>query len=485
MRVGELSPGTHPRERRLIEQRRRQNLGVVRVDVCAARRRWRGERWIHARLAEADFVRGRAVYRTVQPIAPAVEGVIDSRRPLQTVAWRRFVPGADPDHWKVAGNRPDRRSNRRRTGAGCVEELPGRAQVAVRREGGRKRVGDERRHVARPVLLHEPREVGGDDRRIPADRDAGAEHVTRSEEERAVPHERPADSPGELLAAEVRRRPLELVFGLEVVVRVVVAAGAVQVVGSALGDDVDEHRAVPAILGREVVDRDANFLDALRVRVDVDDAAALTRAHRRRVDQEIVGLGARAVRVHVHTELVAVEVRAGLRIGLRAARRPAEHARGEHDQTEKVAAGEREVLDLTLLDESRHAALRGFNQRRGRLHRHLLGRRADGHLKVDGSCLGDLQLDLILDDGPESLQGDADGIETVAERREPIISSLVRGDVLHRAGLLVGQRHRGGRHHAPARIADGAFDGAGKLGVGARDADEEDRQEESSSARTW
>ncbi len=69
---------------------------------------------------------------------------------------------------------------------------------------------------------------------------------------------------------------------------------------------------------------------------------------------------------------LAVQIGAGLRVGLRAAGGASEHAGRQHDEVEEVAARQRQVFELVLLDQARDASLRRLDQRRRRLHRHLL-----------------------------------------------------------------------------------------------------------------
>ena len=152
-------------------------------------------------------------------------------------------------------------------------------------------------------------------------------------------------------------------------------------------------------------------------------------------------------------------------VGLRAASGAAEDAGGEHDEVEEVAAGKRQIFDLAFLDDARDAALRGFDERCGGQNGHFFSGSANVDNEVDRSRLSDLQSNLILDDGLETLERYADGILAVAERGEAIVSRVVRLGGLRHGGVEVGKRDGGAGNNRTARIGDGALDGAGELRV--------------------
>ena len=472
MMVLQHAVGPHPRELHLVHHVRRDHLGVVRVELHAAGRRRLGEAGVDLGRAEADLLRGRAIERRVETVLAVVEVVIETGRPLEPVPGRGLDPGPGADHGQVAGHGADGGVDRRRARAARAKDLSRGPEVAIGGEGGGEVLGDLRRDVVRSSLLHELDELRREDVHVGAHRDVRAQHVSRDEEEGLVLADGTAEAPGELLAPvagvlEAGHQVLEIVLRLHGVVGVVPAEAPVEVVRAALGDDVHQHGAVPAVLRREVVHEHADFLDALGVGVDVGDAAALAGADRRRIHHEVVGLGAGPVGAHVDAVLVVVEVGVGLRIGLAAAGRPSHDTGREDDEIEEVASDEGQVLDLVLLDQAGDASLRGLDQRRLGGDRHLLGPRVpDLQHDVDGPRLGRLEPDVLPVPGLEALKRDLDGVDPSGQGREAVVTGGRRVPGLRDARGFVRDGDGRAGDDAAAGVRHRSFYRAGELRPG-------------------
>src|SRR5437667_10188240 len=162
-----------------------------------------------------------------------------------------------------------------------------------------------------------------------------------------------------------------------------------QLVGTGFGGDGDLGAGVEAILSVEIGGLDLVLLD----RVDVhafggDDRSAPDAGG---------SIAGRAGSIQVKLTGVQAEPRDRQRPFLARVAVLGGGGRQERDVVD-VAAGQRERLDFAGVDVRPAVGRLGLNQRRLRLHRHLLGLRADLELRVEANDGADLQL-YFLEDG--------------------------------------------------------------------------------------
>ncbi len=362
-----------------------------------------------------------------------------------------------------------------------VDRLPTRARVRVRDErddGGADRVPALwRDHPLALRVLAEGRAPGReriDDhgaeqarlfrgRRHQADaRDALviAQPLVVAEPERAVLDERAADRRAELVALPLRFRRAERVREEVGRIQPVVAQELVDApphhVGAGLDRGVDDRAGAAPVLGRIRVrlnleflqrfDRRLHELDVLaakRIRVgDVVDA----------VEQEDVVEGA-----------VAVDVQHPLEVDAGQPRRAGQHAGRQQGELVVVAAIQRQLDDLLLVDHQAARGGVGVEERRGADHFDRLAERAGLERDVDPRDLRDLQGDAGPDDFREPGAFGGHGILTGPKAGDDIEAGVVGFGLDADVRPDVGHGDRGPGHQRTGGIADGAVHRRGFL----------------------
>ena len=281
-----------------------------------------------------------------------------------------------------------------------------------------------------------------------------------AEEEGAVAHDGAAEGQAEVVVLEVRLLLGELRRGGEALGAIEVVRAPFELVRAALDDQVLHGARGPAVLRRRVGGDHRELADGLGRR-QVGDG----------VDQRLVVVHAfDLVAVELLAQSVDGEGRAAelgiaerLRVGARsaaggvAARDAAVHARSQRGQLREVAAVERQVLDLLLIDE--RGDLRGalLDERRRGGDGHLFVHAAELHLEVDARHLVDGQRDL-RDLRLESAEIDLHLVRADRQRGQRVGALLVADVDALGAGAGAGRRHRGPGQHGPGVVGDEAFD---------------------------
>ena len=314
---------------------------------------------------------------------------------------------------------------------------------------GRKRV--DHRRAEQPQFL-------GRRRYLPHARHAFevAQAFVISEPERSVLDQRSADRGAELVALPLRLRGAERVREEIVRVQRIVAEELVDAaanrIGAGFDDGVDDRSRAAAELGRVSVRLNLEFLQRLdrrlhelhvlaaeRVRVgDVIDA----------VEQE--DIVERAVAVHVEH---ALEVHARQPRGAR------EHAGREQRQLVVVAAIERQLDDLLLIDDRSARRRDGVEQRRGADDLDRFGELTRLQRDVDPRHLRDLQSYPRPHRLLESRHLHGHRVVTGTKAGNHVGALAIRGGSGDDAGLHVRHRHGGVRHDGAAAVPDDAGDG--------------------------
>ena len=197
----------------------------------------------------------------------------------------------------------------------------------------------------------------------------------RREEEQLVLDDRTAEAVAELVLVELRHRGLEHVLRRQLIALEVVRAAAAELVRAGLGDDLHLRAWAAAVDGGEVVGDDAHFLDRLRIRREVGDAAAGDAVGARLVDGVVVGLVALTAGVDARRRFTGERVVGAAAAADRRRYALAGYTRLERDQVVEISAAERHLLELEAVDASGHAALLGLDDRRRGRDGHALLRR--------------------------------------------------------------------------------------------------------------
>ena len=259
---------------------------------------------------------------------------------------------------------------------------------------------------------------------------------------RAIPDNRPAKPAAGLLLFEARLGRRERVTRVEPFIAMEVVDATMQVVGARSRDSVQDDAGRVAILCLVLVRQDLKFLHGIGRRGGPDTV------HRHQ-------LGADAV-----NERLAAAARLAAGTDRLFGRSPAlDHAGNEQRERRRLAAGERETVDLLAADR--------LSKRR---RRHLDRR----HRFLDGDRLGDaphfegeIERDFLSDLEPEALAlqrleaGELGGQVVDADRqvRQHVRAGGIGGRRPHDAGTAIADRHRDARQHRLAGVADDALQG--------------------------
>ncbi len=154
----------------------------------------------------------------------------------------------------------------------------------------------------------------------------------------------------------------EEVAGLERVAAIELPGPAVPLIGAGLGDDVDDGARVASVLRAVGVGEDLELLDRVRGRTQ-HEAGVEGVVVGRAVEEEVVGLVPHPVDVEAASPVAEA---AGGGVAGQAAEggRRRDHAGDEGAELREVAAVERQVDDLLLVDDDAQRAVRGLDQRR-------------------------------------------------------------------------------------------------------------------------
>ncbi len=155
------------------------------------------------------------------------------------------------------------------------------------------------------------------------------------------------------------------------------------------------------------------------------------------------------------------------------------HAGLQQREVVRVARGERQRLDLALVDRTPLIDAAGIDDRRVGDHRDGFGDRADAEPEVDDSRLAGGEHDASLLELLESgeLSGDTVGAER--EQRRAVDAGVVREDAARRAGVEIRHGDRHARQHRAGVVRNRAFDGAvDRLGLGERGGRAQQRDDE-------
>ena len=219
-----------------------------------------------------------------------------------------------------------------------------------------------------------------------------------------------------------------------------------KLVGTGLGDDVDDRSGVAAVLGVEGVGEDAEFGDAVGAGLD-----------RWQVSEQIVGVAP------VHVEVVRPATAAVHRnyarliaaIGDGVTATDVRHdARLQLQQLIGVASVEGQLRRHEGIDGGAELGGTGVNQRSFRADLDGFGGRTKRQGAVDGERLVQVEGYLLARELLETGSLEFDGVSTDGDRREPIITVLVRLSVIADASGVVGDGHRGVRDHSAAGIGN-------------------------------
>jgi len=230
-------------------------------------------------------------------------------------------------------------------------------------------------------------------------------------------------------------------LGVEVLGAQEVEGRAVELVGAALGHHVDDGAARAAVLGRRVGRHDAELGGGIHV------------------DVHGVADGLRVVVVDA-VDLVVVAALAAA-VGGRIAGLALDHAGGQIDQAQRVAAVERQVGDALLVNDGVELGGGGF---------HLLDLGADldfgghfgnGHDHGEVQVFTDGQLDAGDSDRLEALEFGLDFVVADSEVCENVESVVVRQRLAGGASVRVGQDHGDAGDDAAGVVLDHTFDALG------------------------
>ena len=175
---------------------------------------------------------------------------------------------------------------------------------------------------------------------------------------------------------------------------------AVPAIGAGFGDDVDDRAGVAAVLGVVGVREDLEFLDRVRRRAQ-HEAGVERVVVGRAVEQEVVRLVALAVDVEAAGDVAEAAGR-GVAVLPAEPDRRRDDTRNQRAELREVAAVERQVDDLLLIDDDAERRVGGFDERRLAEHRHLLFELADLQLHVGADRFVDDDRDRVADGGAES-----------------------------------------------------------------------------------
>ena len=262
----------------------------------------------------------------------------------------------------------------------------------------------------------------GDDRHIDAARaerlaqvgplEVLVDVLEREEVEHPVALDRPPQRSAELLAMEIgRRRAVRSVSG-QSLQTLEMEHAAVQVIGSRLGDDVDDAPGGAAELRVGAAGHDLEFLHRLQRDVDGRALSAQLLA-----EEAIVVVAAVEADVVVHAALSAE--RNLVAIG---ALHDA-HPGSEREQIFELPAEDGRRADGGLIERGAHLGARDVNQC-GARHGHGLGGPGDLQHGIHRHRLSDCDRDVLLDVRGKALQADRDGIRARAklQKHEATIS---------------------------------------------------------------
>ncbi len=219
---------------------------------------------------------------------------------------------------------------------------------------------------------------------------------------------------------EVRDQALRLV---------VVEGRAVQAVGAALGDHVDEAAARASELDRGAVGDDRELLD--RLLRDGERSAALGAAHRA-AEEGVVEVHAVDGDVGVDAALAGDREVAALAVEAR--------LRRQQDEVAEVARGERHLLDLLGENRRRVRGVGHLDHRNLRGHVDGLDDRRDLHREVDRRRRGENQANIRPAGGREALERRQDAVVAGGQIQQAIEPFAVGRGGRDESGFQVGRR---------------------------------------------
>ncbi len=310
--------------------------------------------------------------------------------------------------------------------AAVAQRGRGRREVARQHRGG----GDKRQVVGR--RLDRPRALIG------------------AEEEEAIPHDRPAERPAELVPVEPVVQPLavrsdrgERGPGVEAAVAEELEGVPVQAVGARLHDRIDRRGRVHAVVRGQAARRDAELLQRVRERKRQVGVVVGVVVHR--TVKGVPDAAAEAAGDGNRDALGDPELGDPAGVDGRA---------GERDEVGDLAPLQRQLDDPFLLDDLADAGAAHVNQRRGRFHRHGLLEVADGERRVERRRRADLQHDAGLDVGAEALQRHFEPIGADRHVRHQPGAGLVGDGGTRERGIGLRRRHGDAGQDAAALVGD-------------------------------
>ncbi len=177
------------------------------------------------------------------------------------------------------------------------------------------------------------------------------------------------------------------------------------------------------------------------------------------IDQEVIEGRAQAIDVE---RAFARREAAGVQRGQADARR-------QQRQRRVFAAVEGQGLGLFAGNDLAAIARIGLQQHGARTDFNLFRQLADRHVEVDALARANGYLDVVDQRNREAVLLGRNHIRAGTNGEEFITTVGVAGFLIGHAGLGIGQRHLGARHHGARRILEGADDRAGlELGKGRR-----------------